>query len=105
MWKSEAGNRFTFFMLDADLYKANAGVIGMTIVNRFPHLFNYPVKITKENAFRQYANASRMMRYLKFISVVILGVISFKTIPNAAGTSDELGEWFFILFEIHTGLR
>ena len=38
-----------------------------------------------------------MMRYLKFIIVVILDVISFKTIPNAAGTSDELGEWFFPL--------
>lgn len=71
--------------------------IGMTILNRFPHTFNYPVRITEENAFRQYANASRMIRYLKCIIVVIFGVITFKTIPNSAGTSDGLGEWFFPL--------
>jgi len=71
--------------------------IGMTILNRFPHIFNYPVKITEENAFRQYSNANRMLRYLKFIIVVIFGVITFKTIPNSAGTSDGLGEWFLPL--------
>lgn len=71
--------------------------IGMTILNRFPHIFNYPVRITEENAFRQYENASCMIRYLKFIVVVIFGVITFKAIPNSAGTSDGLGEWFFPL--------
>ncbi|WP_343565151.1 DUF1648 domain-containing protein [Sphingobacterium sp.] len=71
--------------------------IGMTILNRFPHIFNYSVKITAENAFRQYTNACRLIRYLKFIIVVILAVITFKTIPNSAGTSAGLGEWFFPL--------
>ena len=28
--------------------------VGLTILNRFPHFFNYPRKVTKENAKFQY---------------------------------------------------
>jgi uncharacterized membrane protein len=71
--------------------------IGMTILTRFPHIFNYPVKITEDNAFRQYTDACRLILYLKFIIVVIFGIVTFKTIPNTAGTSDGLGAWFLPL--------
>jgi uncharacterized membrane protein len=76
--------------------------IAMTIINRFPHQFNYPVKITEENALQQYTSASRLIRYLKFIVVVIFGIITFKSIPNAAATSEGLGTWFlpFVLISI-----
>ncbi|MCB0696473.1 MAG: DUF1648 domain-containing protein [Chitinophagaceae bacterium] len=33
-------------------------------LNRAPHLFNYPVAITEENALRQYSLATRMLRVL-----------------------------------------
>ena len=71
--------------------------IGMTILNQFPRMFNYPVNITKDNAFRQYTNATRMIRYLKLIIVVIFGVIVFKTIQNANGQATGLGTWFLPL--------
>ncbi|RKF41127.1 hypothetical protein BCY89_22195 [Sphingobacterium siyangense] len=76
--------------------------VAMTIVNRFPHLFNYPIKITEENALQQYTSATRLIRYLKFIVVVIFGIIAFKSIPNAAATSEGLGTWFlpFVLVSI-----
>jgi len=38
--------------------------IGVTILNKFPHVFNYPTNITQDNAFRQYTNATRLIRYL-----------------------------------------
>jgi len=68
--------------------------VGMTIANKFPHIFNYPVKITEENAFRQYTNATRMMRFLKSILVVIFGLIAFKTTQSTSGNSSEPGIWF-----------
>ncbi|MNI20943.1 DUF1648 domain-containing protein [Sphingobacterium paramultivorum] len=76
--------------------------VAMTIINRFPHLFNYPVKITEENALQQYTSASRLIRYLKFIVVVIFGIIAFKSIPNVAATSEGLGTWFlpFVLLSV-----
>ena len=71
--------------------------IGMTILNKFPHVFNYPTNISNENALRQYTNATRMIRYLKLILVVIFGLIVFKTIQNANGQADGLGIWFLPL--------
>lgn len=71
--------------------------IGLTILNKFPHVFNYPTNITQDNALRQYTNATRMIRYLKFSIVIIFGLIAFKTIQNANGEADGLGIWFLPL--------
>lgn len=68
--------------------------IGLTILNKFPHIFNYPTTITENNASRQYGNATRMIRYLKLMLAVVLGLIAFKTIQNAGGQTDGLGIWF-----------
>jgi len=38
---------------------------GLTILNRFPHAFNYPRVITEENAPRQYGLARTLMTWLK----------------------------------------
>ncbi len=36
--------------------------VGLTILNLYPNIFNYPTSITEENAFRQYRNATRLIR-------------------------------------------
>ncbi|MDR0801791.1 DUF1648 domain-containing protein [Fluviicola sp.] len=72
--------------------------VGLTILNKFPHIFNYPVNITKENALRQYTNASKLIRYLKVIIVIVFSFIAFKTIQNANRKADGLGNWFLPLF-------
>src|SRR4030042_6341869 len=38
---------------------------GLTLVNRFPHFFSYPVRVTGENAERLYRLATRTLRILK----------------------------------------
>ena len=68
--------------------------IGLTILNKHPHIFNYPSQITKENAVDQYTNATRMMRVLKLVIVLLFGLIVFKTIQNVNGHADGLGTWF-----------
>ena len=45
--------------------------VGMTILNKYPHVFNYQSEITDENALHQYTNATRMMRVLKLVIVLI----------------------------------
>ena len=76
---------------------ATAIFIGLTILNKFPHVFNYPTNITVDNALRQYTNATRMMRYLKFIIVAIFGLIVFQTFRNVYGQTNGLGVWFLPL--------
>jgi uncharacterized membrane protein len=64
--------------------------IGLTLLNRVPHIFNFPTPVTQENALIQYTNATRMIRSLKFILVLVFAGISFQTIKQA----DGLGVWF-----------
>jgi uncharacterized membrane protein len=59
--------------------------IGLTILNNFPHVFNYPITITTDNAVRHYTNATRLLRALKLIIVVIFGWIVLKTVNNENG--------------------
>ena len=71
--------------------------IGLTILNKNPHVLNYTSEITEENALQQYTNATRMMRVLKLVIVLIFGLIVFKTIQNVNGNVDGLGIWFLPL--------
>lgn len=71
--------------------------IGLTVLNRYPHSFNYPTAITQDNAFRQYTLATRMLRYLKLVLVLVFGGIEFMTIQNATGKTAGLGVWFLPL--------
>ena len=45
----------------------------------------------------RYTNATRLIRYLKLIVVLVLGLITFRTIQNANGDSEGLGIWFLPL--------
>ena len=68
--------------------------IGLTTLNKHPHMFNYPSQITKENAVDQYTNATRMMRVLKLVIVLLFGLIVFRKIQIVNGHADGLGAWF-----------
>ena len=71
--------------------------IVLTLLARYPHLFNYSPEITEENAVRQYTIASAMVRYLKCSIVLIFFLIMFKTIQSIEGSSEGLGQWFLPL--------
>lgn len=66
--------------------------VSLTILNKFPHILNYPASITADNALRQYTNATRLIRYLKFIIVVIFGLISLQTIRNVSEQTNGPGK-------------
>ncbi|NBY11197.1 MAG: DUF1648 domain-containing protein [Sphingobacteriia bacterium] len=63
--------------------------VGISILNRFPHVFNYPVDITEKNANYQYALATRFLRYLKFILVIL-----FEFIIYNIASQTNLRIWF-----------
>ena len=71
--------------------------IGLTILNRFPYVFNYPKKITEENAVYQYTNATRMVRCLKFGIIVLFAMIVLETILIANTRAVGFGIWFLPL--------
>ena len=71
--------------------------VGLTVLNRYPHIFNYPTAITEDNALRLYTLATRMLRYLKLVLLVVFGGIGFMTVQHATGKAAGLGAWFLPL--------
>lgn len=89
------GNRTTLWLLPA------TGLVlwfAMTILTRFPHIFNFPVRITPENAEVQYRLATRMMRILKAVILIMFCFISYRTIQTAMGKEAGLGKVFLPAF-------
>lgn len=56
---------------------------GCSFLAMHPHLYNYPMHITDENAERQYRNASRLIRTLK-VMITLTFTIVLLFIYNAA---------------------
>ncbi len=91
------GNKSTLLILPA------VGIIlylGLTIITRFPHAFNYPVKITTDNARKQYTIAIRMLRIVKFMVIVMFTIITYTSIKTAIGEYNGLGAWLIPLFMV-----
>jgi uncharacterized membrane protein len=88
------GNRSAIFFLPV---LGTVLFIGMTILNRFPHVFNFPVKITPDNALRQYSMATRLIRVLKLSILVLFILIIYLTTSAALNKLEKLSIWFLPL--------
>lgn len=66
-------------------------------VIKFPHIFNYPVEITPENAKRQYTIATKMIRYLNVTTTVVFAYLTFGMIRTALGQQNGLGQFIMPL--------
>ena len=64
-------------------------------INQSPHTFNYPVKITEENAAIQYRIATRMGWTLSAIINCLLLYIGWGSIQSALGKTEGLSNWIF----------
>ncbi|MGB4044410.1 MAG: DUF1648 domain-containing protein, partial [Thermacetogeniaceae bacterium] len=62
----------------------------MTVLNFFPHIFNYPVEITEKNARAQYANARLLMNIMKVEIAYLFAYIEWGTVQVALGHASGL---------------
>lgn len=72
--------------------------ISMFILNKFPHIFNYPKEITEENAERQYRIATKLIRTLNVLIAAGFFYISLRTIQTALNEQNGLGTFFLPIF-------
>lgn len=70
---------------------------GLLLVNRYPHLHNYMVNITEENAFKYYTFSTRVLRIVNFLCTLMFGYISYKIIEGAKNNASSLGMSFMII--------
>ncbi len=66
----------------------------LSVLNKYPHLFNYPTRITQENAKRQYQLATRLLRYLKLLIVLIFGGIVWLVFQSTGNNNHTMHTWF-----------
>jgi len=88
---NDFGNKATLFILPV---LGTLIYIGLTQLNKYPHIFNYIPKITTENAPKQYALATRMIRFVKLAVLLIFTFINLLTWFAATGRAGGLGIWF-----------
>jgi len=71
----------------------------MTILARYPHIYNYTVQITPENAERQYRMAVQLVRGLKVFVMSLFAYLVWGTIQVASSRAAALDSWWlwFIL--------
>ncbi len=69
--------------------------IMMLVLNRFPHKFNYLVKITPENAAQQYRLGTRIIRFANVFVMGIFYYTSYKIVNiSLYQTTSALDKWF-----------
>lgn len=74
--------------------------VWLTLINKVPHLMNYPVKVTDENAERLYTLGTRTIRMLKVLIISMFVYIVYKIIKISLHESAGLGKYFLFLFLI-----
>jgi uncharacterized membrane protein len=90
------GDKITLFLMPT---VGTIIMIGITILNRYPHVFNYPLEITEENALHQYRLSTRFIRQLKISVLLVFWLISLQTRQTALGYTDGLGT-FIMIFSV-----
>jgi len=69
----------------------------LTLINRWPHIFNYPVAITADNAEKQYRLATRLIRIIKAAIMILFAVITWSVIQMAIAAKSILGPVFLAI--------
>lgn len=73
-------------------------VAGMIYLTRFPHILNYLVEITEENAAVQYRLSQQMLRLLALVIAALFLYITVSTIYTGTGQWNGTGMWFMPVF-------
>jgi hypothetical protein len=79
---------FSLFGVMAALYA------GLSILQRFPHIYNYPFGLTPQNVYRQYQLARQLITLIKTEIVCFICLIQWGAVLAARKQSYSLGTWF-----------
>jgi Domain of unknown function (DUF1648) len=70
---------------------ATAIYLLLFIINRFPHIHNYMVNITKVNAYKNYKFSARVLRNINLFTVSLMMYVAYFIIETAKRVQIALG--------------
>lgn len=85
------GNKATLWIMPAI---SLVMFVGLFMLNKYPHIHNYMVNITEENALKNYRFSTRVLRIVNFLCVVLFGYIQYAIISGTKNGTATLGSWF-----------
>jgi uncharacterized membrane protein len=88
-------NKSTLFLLPAI---TTLLFVLMIILYRFPHMMNYPIKVTPENAKNLYRLSIDLVCYMAFALSATMFYLTYQTIRVAQGYAVGLGAWSVLFF-------
>ena len=89
------GSKATLFLMPAIITFV---YVLMTILNRFPHIFNYPQTLTEVNAKEAYTKATQLIRIIKLIIIAFTVIIMIDMVRSALEGHSKLTWWIIPLF-------
>lgn len=69
----------------------------LLVLTRFPHLHNYMVNITEDNAPRQYRFGITVLRVVNFLCVLMFAYINYSILVGAQNSTSDLGNGFLFV--------
>jgi len=66
---------------------------GIYKLNQRPHVFNYPIEITKDNAEKLYTSAVKAMSIVNFSIALLFAIISYQVVSLALSGGNEASTW------------
>ncbi|WP_323788129.1 DUF1648 domain-containing protein [Psychroserpens sp.] len=67
--------------------------VGLYILNKFPHMHNYMVNITEENALKNYRFSTRIVRFTNLFLMLTFGIITYSIVDSASGNNSKMDSW------------
>lgn len=64
------------------------------VLNKFPHIHNYMVNITEENALKNYRFSTRIVRFTNVFVAVLFACIQYMMVEQGKGNDAGFGSWF-----------
>lgn len=71
--------------------------IGLTLLNRYPHTFNYPIEITSQNKTRQYQNAQLLISCIQLALAIVFTFLTYFTMRAALLNQKFIPVWLLPL--------
>ncbi|MCF6279063.1 MAG: DUF1648 domain-containing protein, partial [Flavobacteriaceae bacterium] len=81
------GDKITLWILPAIGVAIFTGVF---FINKYPHIHNYKINITEDNALKNYRLSTRVVRFTNLFCQIIFAIIIFEIIQLAKGNEVNL---------------
>lgn len=63
------------------------------ILNKYPHMHNYMVNITEENALKNYRFSTRVLRFVNLFCIALIAYTTFTIVKSSNGENFVIGKW------------